>query len=141
MLLAFSDASGDRQARRANGTFQPQEFHGNSTESLCVGLCYTRCRIARGIVVGIQIAIAGTHSDSEQKFLRQWKDWMAKMDCGDIEFRFLWIVENTGSTEREELVPECTRKTRSETVMVTPKVNYNDIPYRLWRPCLDSVAP
>ena len=43
------------------------------------------------------------------------------MDCWDIEFRFLWVVENAGSAEREELVPECARGTRGGTVMVTPK--------------------
>jgi hypothetical protein len=56
------------------------------------------------------------------------------MGCEDIEFRFLWNVENTGTTKREQLVPGGTRKTRSRTITVTPKFkSIAVLPAGVWR--------
>jgi len=74
----------------------------------------------KAVVVGIQITIAGAHSDSEEDFFSRWEDWKAHMNCENIEFRFLWIVENRRG-RMEEKVPAKTRKLRGQTIEVAPQ--------------------
>jgi hypothetical protein len=75
----------------------------------------------KGVVVGIQITIAGAHSDSEEKFFSNWKDWTAILKSDEIEFRFLWIVQDISSRQREESIPERKRQPRSGRVTMRPK--------------------
>jgi hypothetical protein len=74
----------------------------------------------KAVVVGIQITIAGAHSDSEEDFFSRWEDWKAHMNCENIEFRFLWIVENR-SAPVEEKVPAKTRELRGQMIEVAPQ--------------------
>ena len=74
----------------------------------------------KAVVVGIRITIAGAHSDSEEDFFSRWEDWKAHMNCENIEFRFLWIVENRRG-RMEEKVPAKTRKLRGQTIEVAPQ--------------------
>ncbi|KAF8539195.1 hypothetical protein BDD12DRAFT_805523 [Trichophaea hybrida] len=45
------------------------------------------------MVVGIQITISKNHSDSETKFFSDWQWWKTVLDCPDVSFGFLWILE------------------------------------------------
>lgn len=75
----------------------------------------------KAIVVGVQVTIANQHSDSESMFLNSWRAWEELMGSDTIEFRFLWVLENTErkSTEWEE-VSKKTRMVRSREYLVHP---------------------
>jgi hypothetical protein len=77
----------------------------------------------KAVVVGIQITIAGAHSDSEGDFFSRWEEWKDRMNCENIEFRFLWIVENRRGPKEEE-VPAKTRELRGRTIEVPQFTRY-----------------
>lgn len=49
---------------------------------------------SQAIVVGIQITIAKSHSESEAAFMGAWEAWHEMMGCDKTEFRFLWVVKD-----------------------------------------------
>ncbi|KAA8897631.1 hypothetical protein FN846DRAFT_992273 [Sphaerosporella brunnea] len=97
--------------------YLPASFNFRAGDGILV---YRDAKKEKGVVVGIQVTIAGSHSDSEFKFLSNWKSWKVHLGCKETEFRFLWIVENLANYPRDELVREATRQTRSGTSIVTP---------------------
>jgi len=50
-----------------------------------------------------------------------WEHWESHIKCENIEFRFLWIVENSQRQEPEVVVPAKTRKLKGRTIVVTPQ--------------------
>lgn len=54
----------------------------------------------KAIVVGVQITIARTHSNSEETFFQGWDSWICKLDVPskNIEFKFLWVMGDRGET-------------------------------------------
>ncbi|KAF8533311.1 hypothetical protein BDD12DRAFT_865960 [Trichophaea hybrida] len=76
----------------------------------------------KATVVGIQVTIASSHSDSEAGFMGSWAPWHTLMGCDNTEFRFLWIVENIkGKPVDWEQIPQKTITLRSVPKVVTPK--------------------
>jgi len=61
----------------------------------------------RAVIVGVQVTIARTHSNSEEIFFEGWDSWVSKLDVpsDNIEFRFLWIVEDRGEGLSTENIP------------------------------------
>jgi hypothetical protein len=98
--------------------YRPGSFNFPAVDAILV---YRDKGNAKAVTVGIQVTIAGVHSDSEEKFFRQWEDWQAHVDCENIEFRFLWIVENHRNRKRAIVVPEKTLTLRGGTKVVTPQ--------------------
>lgn len=49
---------------------------------------------SQAIVVGIQITIAKSHSESEAAFMGAWEAWHEMMACDKTEFRFVWVVKD-----------------------------------------------
>jgi len=104
--------------------YRPASFNFPAVDGILV------CRVkadektnakAKAVVVGIQVTIARVHGDVEEIFFRSWKWWMVHMKCDEnIEFRFLWIVENCEG-RMEEKVPAKTREHKSGTKVVTPE--------------------
>ncbi|KAF8538638.1 hypothetical protein BDD12DRAFT_841601 [Trichophaea hybrida] len=65
-------------------------------------------------IVPIQITISKPHSDSEEKFYGQWREWTALFEDWTIETRFLWIKEtirpNDVSGNVDATFPPATRQ-------------------------------
>ena len=74
------------------------------------------------VVVGIQVTISDSHSDSESAFMRSWQDWEDLMASEVTIFRFIWIVETVGGdlTENWENVPEKIVTLRGKRSIVHP---------------------
>ena len=77
----------------------------------------------KAVVVGVQVTIPQSHSDSEASFMRNWRGWDTVMGCDRIEFRFLWIVEDlpAGKSSDWENVTAGTRTLRSQYIDVHPE--------------------
>jgi hypothetical protein len=100
--------------------YRPASFNFRAVDGILV---YRAKGNVKAVIVGIQVTIAGAHSDSEEKFLRLWEDWQAHVNCENIEFRFLWIVENRRGPKEEE-VPAKTRELRGRTIEVPQFTRY-----------------
>ena len=76
----------------------------------------------KAVVVGVQITIAKTHSDSEEAFFQEWNSWMHKLvvPSKNIEFKFLWIVEDRGEIQGEENIPPKTLALRGREGIIHP---------------------
>jgi hypothetical protein len=98
--------------------YRPASFNFRAVDAILV---HREKGNAKAVIVGIQVTIAGAHSDLEEKFFRRWEDWQALMNCENIEFRFLWIVENRRNRKREIVVPAKTRKLNGRTIVVAPQ--------------------
>jgi len=73
-------------------------------------------------VVGVQITISKSHSDSEASFFNDWQRWIEKLQlpAKDVSFGFLWILENIGSRPRIRDIPEDKKSLRTGTKIVRP---------------------
>jgi len=98
--------------------YRPASFNFRAVDGI---LAYREKGNKKAVVVGIQITIAGRHSDSEMNFMSSWEHWESHMQCENIEFRFLWILENRGNREQEIVVPAKTRELKDRTIVVTPQ--------------------
>lgn len=77
---------------------------------------------SEAVIVGIQVTISNSHSDSEGAFMRSWQEWEGLMASDITIFRFIWIVETVGGDLSENWVdvPEKTVTLRGKTSVVHP---------------------
>ena len=100
----------------------PTAFNYNSVDAILATKIQKRRHPTKAIIVGIQITIAGSHSASEEPFMKNWRQWDQMMGCDSTEFRFLWIVEhpvNTPAADWRE-IPQKTVRVRSGEKIVHP---------------------
>jgi hypothetical protein len=72
------------------------------------------------VVVGVQITISKTHSDSETKFFADWQWWESVLGCSKVSFRFLWILEDAKGKLGTEDVDAGKRPLRGTTKVFHP---------------------
>ncbi|KAI5792571.1 hypothetical protein DFH27DRAFT_654987 [Peziza echinospora] len=78
-------------------------------------------RDIKSIIIGVQVTIASSYSNSEETFMRSWKGWDELMGSKESEFRFVWIVEDMKDRSSDWVtVPEEIIKLRSKRIVVHP---------------------
>ncbi|KAF8535742.1 hypothetical protein BDD12DRAFT_912599 [Trichophaea hybrida] len=45
-------------------------------------------------VIGVQITISNKHKDTESDFFALARSWRGPLDCDEVTYKFLWILEN-----------------------------------------------
>jgi len=101
--------------------YVPTSYNHEGVDAILALRSRKRNEGLKAIIVGVQVTISNQHSDSESMFLKSWRAWDELMGSDSIEFRFLWVVDNTdGKTTEWEEVPEKTRVVRSREYQVHP---------------------
>ena len=77
---------------------------------------------SKAIVIGIQVTVSNSHTDSEGAFMSSWQEWEELMVSDETIFRFIWIVETIGGdlSENWENVPEKVVTLRGKRRFVHP---------------------
>ena len=78
----------------------PTAFNFRAVDSIMVSINDAR---TEAIVVGVQITLSTSHSDSESTFFQDWQWWQSVVDCPKVSFGFLWVLEET--TGKVEEIP------------------------------------
>jgi len=82
----------------------PTAFNFRAVDSIMVSINDAR---TEAIVVGVQITLSTSHSDSESTFFQDWQWWQSVVDCPKVSFGFLWVLEETtGKVDMEEIPME-----------------------------------
>ena len=74
-----------------------------------------------GKVAAIQITIASSHSNSEDKFFETWRTWSNLVECSNIEWVFLWVVASPAGKPVMEKVKEVRKRLRGRDVLGVPE--------------------
>jgi hypothetical protein len=78
-------------------------------------------RKSRAVVAGIQITISDYHTDTEEVFLKPWKWWGEELHCQDVEFIFIWALEDVGTKPDCVVVKERLTGPRGARTIERPK--------------------
>ena len=100
----------------------PTAFNYHAVDAILATKVHKRRHPTKAIVVGIQVTIAGSHSASEEGFMKNWRQWHQVMGCDSTEFKFVWIVEHhvNGLTADWTDIPEKIVKVRAAEKVVYP---------------------
>lgn len=75
----------------------------------------------------LQITIAKSHSDSEEKFFREWSKWTNKLTNIKVDLTFIWITKEDSELK---LVDEEHRSTKSGDKIIHPSYYSQKIPLK-----------
>ena len=92
--------------------YVPVSHHFKAVDAILVHL--SADTVPKATVIGVQITIAKTHSDSESLFFHNWRWWSEKLGLpeGNVAFKFLWILEDVGTRPGEQVVLKQTQPLR-----------------------------
>ena len=83
----------------------PTALNFRAVDSIMVSINDAR---TEAIVVGVQITLSTSHSDSESTFFQDWHWWQSVVDCPKVSFGFLWVLEErTGKLEEIPMGGHC----------------------------------
>jgi len=102
-----------------NGSFLyiPTSFNFEGVDAILVSVNQGK---KEAVIVGLQITISKTHSDSEGKFFQDWQRWEDIFRGLKITFRFLWILEKIDGKILEEDVEGINRSLKSGSRQLRP---------------------
>jgi hypothetical protein len=86
----------------------------------------------KALLFPLQVTIAKSHSDSEEKFFNRWRGWVQNLKDFDVEVEFLWVTDQESSHADVEAKYRSTRARKK--VLIHPK-------YRTRNIAIESVNP